>query len=118
MEIRKPRDVGRLIRARRRQLGWTQAALAARAHTTRRWISEVEHGKPTAEIGLVLATLRALGIILHVEPLTFGHPPARSQPAPAQPSVAELTDLLEQHVEGSAPGTRRVRFSARTANGL
>jgi y4mF family transcriptional regulator len=101
-----------LIRARRRQLGWSQAALADRVHTTRRWISEIEHGKPTAEIGLVLATLGALGIALRVEPVTVGHTSARSQPAPPpQPTIADLTDLLEQHAERGAPKTRQVLFS-------
>jgi HTH-type transcriptional regulator/antitoxin HipB len=112
MNIAKPRDVGRLIRARRRQLGWSQAALADRVHTTRRWISEIEHGKPTAEIGLVLATLQALGIAVRVEPVTVGHKPARPQPTrPPQPTIADLTDLLEQHVERGAPKIQQVSFS-------
>jgi HTH-type transcriptional regulator/antitoxin HipB len=111
MNITKPRDVGRLIRARRRQIGWSQETLAERVHTTRRWISEIEHGKPTAEIGLVLATLQTLGIALRVEPTTVGQKPVRSQAErPQQPSVAELTHLLKKHVATGAPKTAPVSF--------
>jgi HTH-type transcriptional regulator / antitoxin HipB len=111
MNITKPRDVGRLIRARRRQIGWSQETLAERVHTTRRWISEIEHGKPRAEIGLVLATLQTLGITLRVEPTTGGQRPARSRAErPPQPSVAELNDLLNQHVATGAPKTAQISF--------
>lgn len=47
----------------------TQAGLAAEAKVSRRWLSDLEAGKPTAEVGLVLRTLHALGIGLDASPI-------------------------------------------------
>jgi|GEM_PF-2402524 len=54
--------VGRLVRERRERLGLTQLELAVRAGTGRRFISELESGKPTLELGRTLAVLRAVDI--------------------------------------------------------
>jgi HTH-type transcriptional regulator / antitoxin HipB len=64
MFVRTPSDLGALIRERRQKLGLDQAALARNAGTSRKWLIEVENGKPRAEIGLILRTLKALGIEL------------------------------------------------------
>jgi HTH-type transcriptional regulator/antitoxin HipB len=64
MRIRTPRDIGALIRDRRRQLGLDQTTLAARVGVSRKWIVDVEKGKPGAQLGLVLRTLNALDIAL------------------------------------------------------
>jgi len=66
MEVRTPKDVGQLIRARRRSAGLGQAELAERVGVSRQWIIATERGKPGAELGLVLATLDALGVRLRV----------------------------------------------------
>ena len=60
------RDVGAIIRERRRKLGLDQAALARRVGVGREWIVEVEKGKPRAGIELVLRTLAVLGLSLEV----------------------------------------------------
>jgi len=44
-----------------------QAALAKKAGTSRKWLVEVEQGKPGAEIGLILRTLKSLEISIAVE---------------------------------------------------
>ena len=62
MRIRTSRDLGSFIRGRRRDLGIEQGALAEKAGTSRKWIVEMEQGKPRAEIGLILRTLKALGV--------------------------------------------------------
>jgi HTH-type transcriptional regulator / antitoxin HipB len=64
MRIRTIKDLGAYLRARRTQLGMDQATLASKAGTSRKWLVEVEHGKPGAELGLVLRTLRALDIAI------------------------------------------------------
>lgn len=66
MQRRTPRDVGGLIRSRRRALGPDQRTLAERVGGSRRWIGEAEHGKPGAGLGLVLRTLAELGVTLSV----------------------------------------------------
>ena len=67
MRIRTPSDLGALIRDRRTKLGLDQRSLAQKAGVSRQWIVEVEKGKPRAEIGLLLRTINALGIVLTTE---------------------------------------------------
>lgn len=62
MVIRTPADLGAAIRAGRRALRLDQADLAARVGVQRQWIVKIESGKSTAEVGLVLRTLNALGL--------------------------------------------------------
>ena len=62
MRIRNIRDLGAYLRARRIELEMDQATLAEKARTSRKWLIEVENGKPGAELGLVLRTLRALDV--------------------------------------------------------
>jgi HTH-type transcriptional regulator / antitoxin HipB len=68
VRISRARDLALYVRDRRRQLGMTQVELADAADVSRRWLSSLEAGKPTAEIGLVLRTLEALGVILDARP--------------------------------------------------
>jgi HTH-type transcriptional regulator/antitoxin HipB len=67
MRIRTATDLGAFIRERRTKLGMDQAALAKKAGTSRKWLVEVEQGKPGAEIGLILRTLKSLEISIDVE---------------------------------------------------
>ncbi len=62
MRIRNIKDLGVYLRARRIERGMDQATLAEKARTSRKWLIEVENGKPGAELGLVLRTLRALDV--------------------------------------------------------
>ncbi len=66
-------DIGVLIRDRRREARLTQGALADRVGVSRQWLSDMERGKSTAEIGLVMNTLDALGVVLRVDELAFDH---------------------------------------------
>ncbi len=65
MLVRTDSDLGIVIRDQRKELGLDQGALAARVGVSRQWIVEVEKGKPRAEVGLILRTLRVLGIELN-----------------------------------------------------
>ena len=55
-------DVAMAIRARRRQLKLRQIEVAKAAKVGREWLVELEHGKPTVELGLVMQTLETLGL--------------------------------------------------------
>jgi HTH-type transcriptional regulator/antitoxin HipB len=44
-----------------------QISLAKKAGTSRKWLVEVEQGKPGAEIGLILRTLKSLEISIDLE---------------------------------------------------
>jgi transcriptional regulator, y4mF family len=62
--IDNPRALGTLVRQRRKELGLTQTQLADVAMTTLRFISELERGKPSAQMDGVFRVLSALGIRL------------------------------------------------------
>lgn len=61
-------DLGRLIRQTRDRYEMTQADLAQAAGVGRRFISDLEAGKPTAELGKALTVCRALGLSLLAAP--------------------------------------------------
>ena len=66
MRIRTPRDLGLVIRERRRALGLEQQGLADHGGVSRQWIVGVEKGKQRADAGLLLKTLTSLGLVLDV----------------------------------------------------
>ncbi len=66
MDVRSVSDVAAMIRGRRRDLGLTQAALAQMIGASRKWVGELENGKVTAELGLVMRAFDALGLEVDV----------------------------------------------------
>lgn len=77
MFIRTPADLGAAIRDRRKSLGLSQSVLAKRVGVGRQWLVAVEHGKPGAELALVLRVLDAINM-----PLMTGAPPSATTGAP------------------------------------
>ncbi len=67
MKIRSVEELGEAIRARRKELHYTQAFLAEFTGFSVSFISDVERGKATAEIGKTLQLLMILGLDLSVE---------------------------------------------------
>ena len=66
MWIGTPDDLAQAVRDRRRALGLSQESLAQRVGVSRQWIVALEQAKPTAEVGLVLKTLLALGLRIDI----------------------------------------------------
>lgn len=66
MQVKTSTDIGALVRDRRTQQAWTQEELATRVGVSRLWIVQLEKGKPTAQVGLVLRTLKEVGVVLDV----------------------------------------------------
>lgn len=64
--LNRPADVGAALAALRRSLGMTQGELAERASVTRKWISEMENGKATAQVGVLCRVLGALDARLEI----------------------------------------------------
>lgn len=62
--IETPENLGLVIKARRKELGLNQTELADVARITLRLVSELERGKPTAQLDGILRVLAALGIEL------------------------------------------------------
>lgn len=67
MKIRSVEELGEAIRTRRKELHYTQAFLAEFTGFSVSFISDVERGKATAEIGKILQLLMILGLDLSVE---------------------------------------------------
>ena len=64
IRLRYPSDIGHTINAERQSRQMTQAEFAAEVGVSRKWLSEVENGKATVELGLVLAVFRKLELDL------------------------------------------------------
>ena len=62
------KTLGATVRKIRQILGVTQDQLALTSGTNRRFVVELEKGKPTAQIGKVLQVLKTLGIALTLAP--------------------------------------------------
>lgn len=60
--MKSSQEIGALIRRERKAQGLTQSDLAMVANTAQRFISELERGKPTCQLGKTLDVLIALGI--------------------------------------------------------
>jgi len=57
-------ELGKQLRARRRDLGLTQIELAELAGVSDRFVRSVEHGKPSLQIDSLMKVLDALGMDL------------------------------------------------------
>ena len=93
MRIRSPRELGGFLRDARRKAGLSQTELANRLHTSQKWISTVENGKATAEMGMVLRVLEVLGVELSLRIATPEPQPA--DPAKTQPAMDDPGDLVK-----------------------
>ena len=61
-DIRSMKELGSAIRERRRELGYTQAFLADFAGVSTSFLSELENGKETIQIGKMLEVISLLGM--------------------------------------------------------
>ncbi len=68
MIVRNAQEVGLAIRAHRRELGLSQSALADVIGVNRRVVGELERGKATVRLEIVLETARAVGLDLDLRP--------------------------------------------------
>ncbi|NLT05089.1 MAG: helix-turn-helix transcriptional regulator [Solirubrobacterales bacterium] len=69
-------DLGRKVRAARYARKLSQDALALASGTGRRFIVDLEHGKPTVRLSSVLAVLAALDLRLELTDTHAGGPDA------------------------------------------
>lgn len=74
-QIRNTGDLGRLVRAHRKQKQLTLENASGLANLSVRFLSEFERGKETAEIGKVLKALQTLGLDVFVQPRSAATPP-------------------------------------------
>ncbi|MEZ6093781.1 MAG: helix-turn-helix domain-containing protein [Pirellulaceae bacterium] len=65
--IKTPEDLGSVIRKRRKDNGMTLKEAAALAGVGVRFLSELERGKATSQLGLALKILQLFGLDLQVQ---------------------------------------------------
>ncbi|AKK62533.1 helix-turn-helix transcriptional regulator [Xanthomonas oryzae pv. oryzicola] len=102
--VRTPSDVGNIIRARRKRLGWDQARLAHEIGVSRQWIVDIEKGKPRAELQLILRALQALGLELILSSDIAQIPPANA-PERGTVTLIDLDAIIEHNRSNSRLGT-------------
>ncbi len=62
-----PEQIGILVKETRKQLGVTQKALALTSGSGLRFISDLENGKVSCQLGKVLTVLHTLGIKIRLQ---------------------------------------------------
>lgn len=67
MKITDSRSLGHIIRIRRKELSYTQAYLSEVTGLSITFISDLERGKPTAEIEKTIQLIHILGLDLFIE---------------------------------------------------
>jgi HTH-type transcriptional regulator / antitoxin HipB len=72
IKVTAPKDIGAMVRAVRREAGIDQAKAAGLAGVGTRFLGDLERGKPTLRLGLVLQVLERLGLELTVARRTGG----------------------------------------------
>jgi HTH-type transcriptional regulator/antitoxin HipB len=65
--VRTPEDLGRFLARTREDRGLTQEALAEELGVSRRYVSEIENGKPGLYTERLFQMLRLLGVRLRAE---------------------------------------------------
>lgn len=83
---------GQVVRATRKERGLSQRALADHCGCSQRFISELERGKPTTELGKALGVLSELGLTLTVQ---RRHPSEDAQEA-IERLAASVSERLER----------------------
>lgn len=97
MRIQTAMDVAELVRTGRRRRRMSQQDLATAAGVSRRWLIDLEAGKPRAELALVLSVMNALGT-----PLTADAPDTPTTADAGAPAEAvNLDDHLRRLAEPS-----------------
>lgn len=83
VELRTAADVAAVVRATRTRRQMSQVQLARAAGVSRRWLIDLEAGKPGATLDRVLTVLVTLGV-----PLEAGTPPSNGDAdrAPSEPA--------------------------------
>ena len=86
--INSIRALGNVIRAFRKNRGLTLEKVSALSHLSMRFLSELERGKQTAELGKTLTALNRLGLEMIILPRGYDR---------------QLTKLIQQEINDDQP---------------
>ena len=67
MKVTDPAQLGQMIRERRKELGYTQSYISEFTGFSVSFISDLENGKETAEIGKAMTLISLLGLDIKLE---------------------------------------------------
>ncbi len=67
VKVEDASQIGQFVRQRRKEARMTLKDAAAMAGVGVRFLSELERGKPTLQLGLTIQVLQLFGLELHVE---------------------------------------------------
>ncbi len=93
MHVSDAAGFGAAVKKARSEQALTQSALAQRCGTTQSWISELENGKPRAELELALRVLRELGLSLDIASTKSPLLASRSSARVSDFDVADLVNM-------------------------
>ena len=99
MRAHSAAEVGKIIMAARRHRGLTQTELARAIGASQAWVSEVEQGKDTAQIGKILRTLSHLGVRLETGVVTWNE----SKSARRSREGVPLSEIIDAHIRPRHP---------------
>lgn len=71
--VSNPAEIGELVRAKRKKDKLTQAQTSALCNVGTRFLSELENGKTTLELGKVLQVLACLGLEVSINQRRWPH---------------------------------------------
>ena len=90
-------EIGRIVATARRHRGLTQTQLARALGVSQNWVSEIERGKDSAQIGKILRVLSFLGVRLTVGEAPWVDTRERGPAKPPKPPRTPLSDILAAH---------------------
>lgn len=67
MKVNNTKELGKMIRQRRKEIGYTQGFLSDYSGLSASFISELENGKETAEIGKVIFLANLVGLDIELK---------------------------------------------------
>jgi DNA-binding XRE family transcriptional regulator len=103
-----PATLGAAVRDARLVAGISQIELGQRIGASRFWVAQFEKGKPSAELGLALKALHALGLKVSVEPHNEAHANDLKAKTQAGPRQAKLPPInLSQIISASMVSERK-----------
>lgn len=97
--------VGAIVREARMAAGLSQTDLGQRIGASRFWVAQFEKGKPSAELGLALKAMHALGLTVRIEPKNGSQPrgPSHTDRRSGQTDLAKI--IAHATLTDSAPSS-------------
>lgn len=94
MQIRRPSELGAIIMTVRRHRGLSQEQLAERLGVSRVWLGQVERGKASPRLDLVLRVLNELQITLAAY-TADEMPEPQQNTAPVAKTLIDIDDIAD-----------------------